>query len=194
MFYTRNSTNIDLYHYAKNSNFNEIFLIENMEGAKQEVSQENRKKLNESSFLGKAKSGNVKQWVQGFEQKSSINIIKYNDFPLNKTIEWQSAIETLFDIVTKHSTKLVQSIIDTHDKNCIHKMQEGPLSLIITPLNGIHKTIRSEAQNSMKRNNSVALKDNEQNNKRLKQARSEPEKEQDKELMSTKKKIEINSS
>ena len=73
-------------------------------------------------------------------------------------------------------------------------MQEGPLSLIITPLNGIHKTIRSEAQNSMKRNNSVALKDNEQNNKRLKQARSEPEKEQDKELMSTKKKIEINSS
>ena len=44
----------------------------------------------------------------------------------------------------------------------------------------------------MKRNNSVALKDNEQNNKRLKQARSEPEKEQDKELI--KNKIEINSS
>ena len=110
VFYTKSTTNIDLYHFAKNSNFHEIFLIENMEGAKQEVSQENRKKLNESSFLGKARSGDVKQQVQGFEQKSSINMIKYNDFPLNKTIEWQSAIETLFDIVTKHSTKLVQSL------------------------------------------------------------------------------------
>ena len=230
VFYTKNSTNINLYHYAKNSNFNEIFLIENMEKAKQEVSQENRKKLTESIFLGKARSGNAEQWVQGFEQKSSINIIKCNDFPLKKTIEWQSAIEILFDIVTKHSTGLVQNLINKHDKNCTYEVQEGPLSLTISPINGIRKIIISETQNSKKRKNSVTFKDNEQNNKRLKQARSEsgkeslliyekinsssskalkeneiyprnesyemaesePETEQNKKLMSTKDKIEMN--